>query len=138
MPTVFKKFHQIWNMLTELQIEALNLEFFHGELEKPTQEHNAEKLGITVASYQDRLELVYKKLSRLYPEYKRIRRRKPRSPKSEDVQNPPEKRMSTAKKAEIKQWARENMDNYFGSYLNLTQDWVIVEKDSENSEDDNS
>lgn len=134
MPAVFKKFDKIWSQLTEPQIEALELEFFHGELEKPTQEQNAEKLGISIASYQDRLELVYKKFSKLYPEFERIRRRKPRSPISEGELKTSPRKLPPAKLAEIKQWAKENMESYFNSYRSLVQDWVIIDNDDDEEE----
>lgn len=104
------------------------LEFFHGELEKPTQEQNAKKLGISIASYQDRLELAYNKLSKLYPEYKRERRRKPRTAKIK-IDRVADRRVSPAKMAEIRQWARKNMDDYFNSYKSLIQDWIVIEKE---------
>ncbi len=134
MPVSFKKFNKIWNLLTNAQSDALVLEHFHGELEKPTQEQNALKLGISIASYQDRLELAFNKLSKLYPEYKRKRRRKPRTPKPKvDKEN---RRVSPTQMAEIRQWARKNMDDYFNSHKNLVQDWVIVETEEDKKIED--
>ncbi len=77
-PSWAKKFSKIWDKLTPAQIDAIRCEYFHGELIKPTQIESAKKLGISVASYQERLEWAYKKIARVYPEYKRKPRRKNR------------------------------------------------------------
>ena len=71
-----KRFPQIWKMLTPSQEEAIRHEFFHGEIEKPTQKESAAKLGISIASYQERLEWAFKKIESIFPEFKRVRRRK--------------------------------------------------------------
>jgi hypothetical protein len=42
---------------------------FYNEAEKPTQKVNAQRLGISIASYQERLDWAYKKLMKLFPEY---------------------------------------------------------------------
>lgn len=129
MPKSFKRFNKIWDELTDLQADAIKLEYFYEETEKPTQKANAKKRGISIASYQDRLELAYKKLSKLYPEFKRIKRR---NPTAEDFKEDeyPEKNLSQTQKAEIKKWAREKMDFYFDSQKTLVQGWIKIEDES--------
>jgi hypothetical protein len=73
MPWWAKRFEKIWTKLSEPQIEAISLEWFYEEDEKPSQLENANQLGISVASYQERLDWAYKKLEDLYPELKRIK-----------------------------------------------------------------
>ncbi len=75
-PFWITRFDEIWKKLSKAQAEAIRAEYFHGELEKPTQQENAKKLGISIASYQERLEWAYKKLEKLFPEYERVPRRK--------------------------------------------------------------
>jgi hypothetical protein len=87
MPSWAKKFYQIWDKLSEAQADALKLEWFYEDAEKPTQEENAKKLGISIASYQERLGWAYKKLDALYPEFTRRKRKKRTSKK---VAPPPE------------------------------------------------
>lgn len=77
MPPWAKKFDRIWDRLSDAQAEALRLEWFYKEDEKPTQEENAKRLGISIPSYQERLEWAYKKLEDLYPEMVRRRRKSP-------------------------------------------------------------
>lgn len=77
MPWWAKRFNKIWTKLSEPQIEALTLEWFYEGDEKPSQLDNAKKLGISVDSYQERLHWAYRKIEELYPEFKRIKRRKP-------------------------------------------------------------
>ena len=67
MPLWAKKFYRIWDNLTQAQTDALMLEWFYDGFEKPTQEENAKKLGISIPSYQERLNWAYKKLQELYP-----------------------------------------------------------------------
>lgn len=55
MPLWAKNFHLIWDKLSEAQADALKLEWIYEDAEKPTQEENAKKLGISIASYQERL-----------------------------------------------------------------------------------
>jgi len=76
MSRTFRKFPKLWNKLTEAQEAALKLEYFYEGQEKPTQKENAKRLGISVASYQDRLEGAYKHLMKLYSEFERIERKK--------------------------------------------------------------
>lgn len=67
---VFKK------ALTKAQREALDYEWFYETEEKLSQFEIAERLNISVDSYQDRLEQGYQKLEKYFPEYSRIKRRK--------------------------------------------------------------
>jgi hypothetical protein len=76
MPWWAKRFDKIWTKLSDAQIDALTLEWFHDSDEKPSQLENATQLGISVASYQERLHWAYKKIEELYPELERIKRRK--------------------------------------------------------------
>lgn len=76
MPWWAKRFEKIWTKLSEPQIEALSLEWFYEADDKPSQLENANQLGISIASYQERLQWAYKKIEDLYPEIKRIKRRK--------------------------------------------------------------
>jgi hypothetical protein len=75
-PRWARKFHHIWKKLTPAQAEALECEYFHGFDEKPSQQESAKKLGISIGSYQERLEWAYRKLEKVYPEFERIKRRK--------------------------------------------------------------
>ena len=81
-PFWVKRFPLIWEKLTPAQIEAVKCEFFHGEMEKPSKPESAAKLGISVSSYQERLEWAYKKIAKLYPEFERVRRREPKQKKA--------------------------------------------------------
>ena len=136
MHKYLKRFSKIWNLLTDNQVDALNAEWFYEELEKPTQEQLAKNLGITVSSYQERLELAYKKLQKLYPDLDRIRRRKLRSsPEAKLVH--PEKKLSPQERAKIKNWAKEKMEIYLNSLKRYSQDYVIVEtEDKANANSD--
>jgi len=75
LPKWAQKFNRIWEKLTEAQAEVILEEWFYEELEKPTQKESASKLGITISSYQDRLEGAYKKFEKLYPEFTRQKRK---------------------------------------------------------------
>lgn len=77
MPQWAKKFYRIWDNLSDSQAEALKLEWFYEDDEKPTQEESAKRLGISIASYQERLEWAYKKLEILYPEFTTRKRKNP-------------------------------------------------------------
>ena len=79
MPWWAKRFNKIWNILSDPQIDALTLEWFHDSDIKPSQLDNANQLGISIAAYQERLHWAYKKIEDLYPEFKRIKRRKTES-----------------------------------------------------------
>ena len=71
MPWWAKRFNKIWLKLTDAQIETLTLEWYFEGDEKKTQAENAKDLGISLASYQERLYFAYKKLEKLYPEFSR-------------------------------------------------------------------
>lgn len=137
MPWWAKRFDKIWTKLTEAQIETLTLEWYFEGDEKPSQAENAEKLGISLASYQERLYFAYKKFEKLYPEFKR----KKRSPVKAEVKISPAplfvinsegekikipqpvkklKNLSYRQKMEIKRWAKESTtDNLiFNNFLN--------------------
>ncbi|HXH76680.1 MAG TPA: hypothetical protein VNJ08_17045 [Bacteriovoracaceae bacterium] len=138
MPFWAKRFGRIWDKLTTAQADALRLEWFYTTLEKPTQEESANKLGISVASYQERLEWAYKKLQELYPEFPR-RRRKSSIP-DEEVINPAPlykvlpsgekvqiefpvmqvKDLTLQQKHEIKKWVYESSINYMFRYQSYT------------------
>ena len=99
--------------------------------EKPSQADNAKKLGISVASYQERLELAYKKLEKLYPELERISRR---SPKKE-----PKIKKSTRKlNKEEKKWARENCDAYLHSLKKYSVNYMLLEQEELEASNDES
>ena len=134
MPHWAKKFHRIWDNLTEPQVDALRLEWFYEDLEKPTQEENALKLGISIASYQERLEWAYKKIQQVYPELKRRRRKNTLKPKELvkpaplyqvlssgeknqiDIPIMQKKILSNHEKHEIKKWLYESSMNYIFNY----------------------
>ncbi|HXH75187.1 MAG TPA: hypothetical protein VNJ08_09500 [Bacteriovoracaceae bacterium] len=138
MPFWAKRFGRIWDKLTTAQADALRLEWFYTTLEKPTQEENANKLGISVASYQERLEWAYKKLQELYPEFPR-RRRKGSIPDKEVIDPAPlykvlpsgekvqiefpviqVKNLTIQQKHEIKKWVYESSINYMFRYQSYT------------------
>jgi hypothetical protein len=81
-PSWAKKFNRIWKKLTPAQCDAIECEYFHGLDEKPTQYESAKKLGISISSYQERLEWAYVKLEKIYPEFERIERKKQKQPDS--------------------------------------------------------
>lgn len=130
MPFWAKRFHRIWDKLTQAQSDALMLEWFYESDEKPTQEENALALGISVDSYKERLKLANKKLGTLYPEFPRLKRKKPRVvkktikpaplyqilPSGEKVEIEisvmRKKTLSTKEKHEIKKWVYESTMNY--------------------------
>ena len=122
------QFNKFWNLLTDAQIEATNLEWFHNELEKPTQADNAKKLGISIASYQERLELAYRKLEKLYPELERISRRAPKN-KSKIVK--PKRKLTP----EEKRWAREKYDSYLHSLKNYSVNSYLQEQEGVEQDD---
>ena len=103
MPFWAKRFHRVWDKLSDAQAEALKLEWFYEDLEKPTQVENAKRLGISVASYQERLEWAYKKLRDLYPEIARRRRRRQNSSTVEPqlIPGPLYKILPTGEKVQI-------------------------------------
>lgn len=129
MPLWAKRFDLIWEKLSEAQATALKVEWFYEDMEKPTQEESARHLGISVASYQERLEWAYKKLEGLFPELPRRKRKNPVVsqtnqppgplleilPNGEKVQiSFPEKRdrpLSKQQILEIKHWAFESSSN---------------------------
>ncbi len=130
MPFWAKRFHQIWDKLTEAQSDALMLEWFYESDEKPTQEENALVLGISVDSYKERLKLANKKLGALYPEFPRLKRKKPRTAKKAikpaplyqilptgekvelEISVMRKKTLSTKENHEIKKWVYESTMNY--------------------------
>lgn len=129
MHKYLKRFNKFWNLLTDAQVEAINLEWFHSETEKPTQADNAKKLGISIASYQERLELAYKKLEKLYPELDRISRRAPR--KTQEAIKP--KRKLTP---EEKKWARERYDAYLHSLKKYSVNYYLLEQEKSDNGDE--
>jgi hypothetical protein len=138
MPPWAKKFHRIWDDLTQAQTDAMMLEWFYDDFEKPTQEENAKKLGISIPSYQERLNWAYKKLQELYPEFPRLRRKgRPVSqytvnpaplyqvlPSGEKIQiefpTLQEKVLTIQQKHEIKKWVYESRMNYMFRYQSYT------------------
>lgn len=129
MPPWARRFHQIWDSLSEAQAEALKLEWFYENNEKQAQEENAKQLGISVASYQERLEWAYKKLSDLYPEFSRCSRKKPKLShpaqilpffdvrlNGEKVEiefpQPKEKKLSILQRREIKIWSMSSTTDF--------------------------
>lgn len=125
MPWWAKRFDKIWNILSEPQMNALMLEWFHDSDEKPSQLENARHLGISVAAYQERLHWAYKKIEGFYPEFKRIKRRKPESaakrtpaplysinPNGEKIEIPfatkKEKKLTSKQIIQIRKRARES------------------------------
>lgn len=68
-PFWISRFNEIWEKLSKPQADAIRSEYFYNEAEKPTQKVNAQRLGISIASYQERLDWAYKKLMKLFPEY---------------------------------------------------------------------
>ncbi|MFP5491050.1 MAG: hypothetical protein ACLGG0_06095 [Bacteriovoracia bacterium] len=138
MPFWAKRFHRIWDKLTEAQSDALMLEWFYESDEKPTQEENALVLGISVDSYKERLHWAYKKLGSLYPEFPTRRRRMP-LPAQNTIKPAPlyqilsndekieieiptfqEKALSKEDKHKIKKWIYESTMNYMFRYQAYT------------------
>lgn len=138
MPFWAKRFHRIWDKLTQAQSDALILEWFYESDEKPTQEENALVLGISVDSYKERLHWAYKKLRALYPEFSSRRRRVP-LPAQNAIKPAPlyqilsngekveieiptiqEKALSKEEKHEIKKWIYESTMNYMFRYQAYT------------------
>ena len=134
MPSWAKRFNGIWEKLTKGQAEALKLEWFYGSDEKPTQEENAKALGISIDSYQERLEWAIKKIIKHYPE---LTPKKRRSKAQEEEFIPPaplyeilpsgekvqialpvkqEKHLTTQERHELKKWSWESTKNYVFSY----------------------
>jgi hypothetical protein len=134
MPSWAKKFDGIWQRLTSEQAEALSLEWFYEAEEKPTQVENAKTLGISVDSYQERLEWAIKKIIKHYPEFTPKKRRskseaKKASPVAPLYQVLPsgekfeiplpfkrEKPLSNKELFEIKKWSWESSKNYLFRY----------------------
>tara|TARA_Y100000590_G_scaffold209085_1_gene236893 strand:- start:214 stop:1494 length:1281 start_codon:yes stop_codon:yes gene_type:complete len=85
MPYKMLNFDLYWKSLTGAQTEAMRLEHFYKEDEKPTQEENASRLGIKVSSYKDRLEGATKKLEKFFG----MKRASRRSKKEKKDENPP-------------------------------------------------
>jgi hypothetical protein len=75
-PKWARKFDKSIKKLTIAQKEAIDLKHFYEGIEKTTDQESAQSLGIALSSYKDRLKGAYKKLSKLYPEFERARRRK--------------------------------------------------------------
>lgn len=134
MPSWAKRFNGIWDKLTKGQAEALKLEWFYDSDEKPTQAENAKALGISVDSYQERLEWAIKKIIKHYPE---LTPKKRRSKSQEEEFLPPaplyeilptgekaqigfpvkrEKLLATQERYEIKKWSWESTKNYVFRY----------------------
>lgn len=148
MPFWAKRFNEIWKILTEPQTEAILLEFFYDEEEKPTQKENAEKLGISIASYQDRLEGGYKHFEKLYPEFTRVRRRNTRKPVKTSLPAPlyelrnneivkvshpikKERRLTSLERIKIRDWTQEKIA-FVESYKDLEAQ--LVERESAESD----
>lgn len=129
MPGWARRFDKIWSKLSEAQAEALSLEWFYENEEKPTQEENALKLGISIPSYKERLNWAYKKLQELYPEFDLISRRLPAV--EEEVQPKPlfmilsddnrveipipvkrDKVLTPRQKGKILKWAKQSTTDY--------------------------
>ncbi|GEM_PF-5933977 len=155
MPPWAKKFYRIWDKLSESQSEALKLEWFYEEVEKPTQEENAKKVGISIASYQERLGWAYKKLDGLYPEFTRRRRKNPNFDKPQQTPEPlyeilpsgekvqiehpakQDKILNTRERHEILKWAHDSTAITLFRYDQYTDvDDVISEEKEESEEDD--
>lgn len=135
MPPWAKKFNRIWSRLTTAQADALKLEFFYADDEKASQSENAKTLGISIASYQERLEWAYKKLEALYPEFERIARKQkdkehrerpkpyplynvlPDGNKTEiPTSKPRDKDLSAVELRKIRRWADLSSTQYFVGY----------------------
>lgn len=125
MPWWARRFDKIWNKLSDAQAEAISLEWFYEGDEKPSQLENSAKIGITVASYQERLGWAYQKIEELYPELSRIKRRnsvkqveiKPSKffeilPDGSRIELPlpisKEKLLSSSQRAIIKKWSKQS------------------------------
>lgn len=134
MPSWARRFHGIWEKLTKGQAEALKLEWFYDSDEKPTQEENAKALGISIDSYQERLEWAIKKIIRHYPEL-RPQKRRTRLQEEEFIPPAPlyevlpsgekiqielpvkrEKLLPIQEKYELKKWSWESTKNYVFRY----------------------
>jgi hypothetical protein len=135
MPPWAKKFNRIWDRLTKAQADALKLEFFFDDDEKATQSDNAKTLGISIASYQERLEWAYKKLEALYPEFERIARKQKGGDQQERLKpyplyavqpdgnrteiptpKPRDKELSAVELRRIRRWADLSSTQYFVGY----------------------
>ncbi|MFP5492443.1 MAG: hypothetical protein ACLGG0_13145 [Bacteriovoracia bacterium] len=148
MPQWAKKFYRIWDNLSDSQAEALKLEWFYEDDEKPTQEESAKRLGISIASYQERLEWAYKKLEILYPEFTTRKRKNPTVTK---MAQPPEplyeiltcgdkvqiqhpvrqnKILTTRQRQKIMKWVHESTANYLFRYDHYT-DFNDLEDENE-------
>ncbi len=150
MPFWAKRFDKIWDKLTVQQTQALRAEWFYEDAEKLSQEQLAANVGISIASYQERLEWTYKKLEGLFSEFKRRRRKNPIEAKSalapeplyevlpsgEKVQLPfpvkRERQLSRHEIGEIKSWVFESSSNHMFRYEFYTDvDDEITEADEE-------
>lgn len=133
MPWWAIRFNKVWEQLTEAQKDALNLEWFDVDSEfKNTQEEKARELNISLASYQERLQFAYKKIEKLYPELKRIKRRKKATievnniPSLFEIENDekfliehPKKKLkvlTSSQKLIIKNWAKETTTDQLKSF----------------------
>lgn len=131
MPSWAQKFERIWELLTDAQAEALKEEWFFEEDEKPTQEEIAKKLGISLASYQERLQWAYRKLETLYPEFSRKKDKDKKDPKKiyplyeilpsgekVEIKFPKikDKEISVKEKIEIRNWISMTTTNYMFTY----------------------
>lgn len=134
MPLWARKFNGIWDKLTKEQAEAFKLEWFYEAEEKPTQAQNAKALGISVDSYQERLEWAIKKIIKHYPEFTPLKRRS--KAKEEEVIPPAplynvlpsgekiqielpvkqEKSLTNQERYYLKKWSWESTKNYFFHY----------------------
>lgn len=134
MPLWARKFNGIWDKLTKEQAEALRLEWFYETEEKPTQAENAKALGISVDSYQERLEWALKKILKHYPEFIPKKRRSKASrkkvippaplykvlPSGEKIQIEfpimQEKPITNQERYYLKKWSWESTKNYLFRY----------------------
>lgn len=154
MPFWAIRFDKIWDKLTEQQAEALRAEWFYEDAEKPSQEQLAAGLGISVASYQERLEWAYRKMEGIFPELRRRRRKNPVEVRPAIAPRPlyeilhsgerieisfPEKRdRSISKKEinEIKRWVFDSTANNLFRYEYYTDiDDEITESDEEDTDE---
>jgi uncharacterized coiled-coil protein SlyX len=133
MNKYLKKFVEFFGMLTDVQADAIKAEWFYHEAEKPNQEQSVKNLNITVSSYQERLELAYKKLEKLYPNLKRVRRRKPQGT-SKTMSKYPEKRLFLRGKSKNKTIGQRKMDFYLQSIKQYSQDYILAETDPQDND----
>lgn len=150
MPEWAKRLNKYWNLITDAQREAINSEYFYESFEKPTQKELARRLGISVASYQDRLEGAYKHLLKLYPEYPRHRRRNPKkeqeelkpAPLYEIINGTPVeipipkmrlKKVLTKDKVKVSKWAKNKEKAYINSFKENYSYLKLKEKDDQES-----